>query len=102
MEERWQMADDMVPDGVQMNVNISIELSERQKALAEEQMRNSGFDTLSAYFASLIESDSSSHDPVADMRDVIRQRLTLPDDQWLSSDEFWAGFEARRKARIGK
>lgn len=81
-----------------MAVTISIELSERQLALAEEQMRTLGHDTLSSYFAAIIEERAVSIDTAA----ISRSRDEAPDDRWLNQEEFWKGYDEEREARTKK
>ncbi|MBL0370763.1 hypothetical protein JJB09_01855 [Rhizobium sp. KVB221] len=81
-----------------MTVKISVELTERQIALAEEQMRFLGHDTLSSYFAALIEGKAAD----ADAASAIRSRMEVPDENWLNQEEFWKGYDERRETRTKK
>jgi antitoxin ParD1/3/4 len=83
-----------------MNVKISIELPESQLEFAERKVREGAYASVSELVAEQIrdimlaeEGAASNTDPVAAMADEIRRRMELPDDQWLSEDEFEKRFE---------
>jgi antitoxin ParD1/3/4 len=82
-----------------MNVKISIELPERQMEFIERKVREGTYASPSDFFAEqvrdimLAESDAvSDGDPVLAMKDEILRRMELPDDQWLSEEEFETHF----------
>lgn len=82
-----------------MNVKISIELPENQIAFAERKVREGGYGSVSEVIAEsmrdtmLSENDRTEVDPLLGWKDEIRRRLELPDDQWLSEEEFEQHFD---------
>src|SRR4051794_14195918 len=76
-----------------MNVKISIELPERQLEFAERKVRQGGYASVSEVIAELLrddmlaEGDKPTGDPLWAMKDEIRRRMELPDDQWIAMDE---------------
>jgi antitoxin ParD1/3/4 len=88
-----------------MTITISIELSQAEMRQAEEQMRVHGFASLSDYVEFLIRDRAAEADPLIGMKDEIRRRMELPDDQWIRMDENDDLFErirSRMKARYGE
>ena len=86
-----------------MNVKISIELPERQVEFIERKVRDGTYASPSDFFAEqvrdimLAESAAASDgDPVLSMKDEIRRRMELPDDQWIRVDENDDMFERLR------
>ena len=81
-----------------MNVKISIELPERYLEFAEGMVRDGAYGSLSELVEEhLRELMLSRHDDrptqeqldaVMSMKDEIRRRMELPDDQWLSEEAF--------------
>eukprot|EP01035_Chromulina_nebulosa_P013897 gene13896-biopygen11808 len=76
-----------------MNVKISIELPEHQLAFAERKVREGAYASVSEVIADslrdvmMAENDRKDErrdedDPIWAMRDEIRRRVALPDDQW--------------------
>jgi antitoxin ParD1/3/4 len=89
-----------------MNVKISIELSEQQLEFAERLVSRGDYASISDLVQDQIrdlmlgaENLEGEADPVTAMADEIRRRVTLPDDQWLSREEFWAKVEERSRVR---
>jgi antitoxin ParD1/3/4 len=77
-----------------MNVKISIELPESQLEFAERKVREGAYSSVSELVAEslrdlmLAEHDvAAADDPVLAMKDEIRRRMELPDDQWIRMDE---------------
>ena len=89
-----------------MNVKVSIELPERHLEFAERMVREGGYGSLSALFEEhlrdmmLAEHDRTLSqeqlDSVMSMKDEIRRRMELPDDQWITMDENDTMFEDLR------
>jgi antitoxin ParD1/3/4 len=86
-----------------MNVKISIELPKRQLEFAERKVREGAYASVSEVIAeSLQDTMLAEHenmdrdDPVLAMKDEIRRRLELPDDQWIRMDENDTMFEDLR------
>ena len=97
-----------------MNVKVSIELPERHLEFAERMVREGGYGSLSELFEEhlrdmmLAEHDKplskEQLDSVMSMKDEIRRRMELPDDQWVPMDESDTMFEnirARLRAKYG-
>jgi antitoxin ParD1/3/4 len=93
-----------------MNVKISIELPENQIEFAERKVREGAYVSISEVISEsmrdtmLAEHDEADVDPLLGMKDEIRRRLELPDDQWIRMDEndtMFADLEARLKAKFG-
>jgi antitoxin ParD1/3/4 len=89
-----------------MNVKISIELSEQQLAFAERLVSEGAYASISDLVQDQIrdlmlgvDEMEGAADPVTVMADEIRRRASLPDDQWLSRDEFWSKVEERSRLR---
>lgn len=78
-----------------MNVKISIELPERQLEFAERKVREGAYTSVSEVVAEglrdLMLADQGlrvDEDSLLAMQDEIRRRMELPDDQWLTEEEF--------------
>lgn len=94
-----------------MNIKISIELPENQIAFAEQKVREGGYASVSEVIEEsmrdtmLAQIDRTDQgDPVWEMRDEIRRRLELPDDQWIPMDEtddMFERLEQRLKEKFG-
>ena len=94
-----------------MNVKISIELPERQLEFAERKVREGGYASVSEVIAEMLRDNMlaehdkpTNHDPVLAMKDEIRRRMELPDDQWITMDEnddMFERLEARLKEKYG-
>jgi antitoxin ParD1/3/4 len=81
-----------------MNVKISIELPESQLEFAERKVREGAYASVSEVIAesmrdTMLAEHERGDDPVMAMKDEIRRRLELPDDQWLSEEEFEQHFD---------
>lgn len=74
-----------------MNVKISIELPERQLEFAERKVREGAYASVSEVIAESLRdamlAEQEDADPLPGMKDEIRRRLALPDDQWIRMDE---------------
>jgi antitoxin ParD1/3/4 len=77
-----------------MNVKISIELTDNQAEFVERLVRDGSYGSVSEIMQEhvrdmmLSERDKGNEDdPVTAMKDEIRRRLELPDDQWIRMDE---------------
>jgi antitoxin ParD1/3/4 len=75
-------------------VKISIELTENQAEFVERLVRDGSYGSVSEIMQEhvrdmmLSERDKGNEDdPVTAMKDEIRRRLELPDDQWIRMDE---------------
>lgn len=97
-----------------MNVKISIELPERYLEFAEGMVRDGAYGSLSELVEEhLRDLMLSRHDDkptpeqmeaVMAMKDEIRRRMELPDDQWIPMDEnddMFERLEARLKEKYG-
>lgn len=92
-----------------MNVKISIELSEQQLEFAERLVSQGTYASISDLVQDQIrdlmlgaDDIDGEPDPVAAMADEIRSRAELPDDQWLTQEEFWAKVEGKSRLRRGR
>lgn len=93
-----------------MNVRISVELPEDLIEFAERKVREGAYASVSEVIAGSMsntmqaDQDSDDNDPLLGMKDEIRRRLELPDDQWIVMDEndtMFEDLEARLKAKFG-
>lgn len=95
-----------------MNIKVSIELPERLLEFAEGMVRDGDYGSLSEIFEEHLRDRLLSRhddkltteqlDAVHSMKDEIRRRMDLPDDQWIPMDENDTMFEdirARLRAR---
>lgn len=89
-----------------MNVKISIELSEQQLEFAERLVSQGAYASISDLVQEQIRDlmlgavdTEGEPDPVTAMADEIRRRATLPDDQWLTREEFWTKVEEKSRLR---
>ncbi|AGB70260.1 MULTISPECIES: hypothetical protein [Rhizobium] len=85
-----------------MNVKTEITLSERHLRLAEKMVEEGAFPSISRLVEAAIEQidqvthhDTATDDVVTGMADEIRQRMELPDDQWLP----WDGKEVASRVK---
>jgi antitoxin ParD1/3/4 len=97
-----------------MNVKISIELPERQLEFAKRKAREGGYASISEVIAEMLRDNMlaehdkpANHDPVMAMKDEIRRRMELPDDQWIPMDESDTMFDdlkryAQEKIKAGR
>jgi antitoxin ParD1/3/4 len=82
-----------------MNVKISIELLETELEFAERKVREGGYASLSEVILEGLRGDmraeqvGTEDESLLAMKDEIRRRLELPDDQWLSEEEFDEHFD---------
>lgn len=83
-----------------MNVKISIELTENQLEFAERLVREGNYASVSELVQEQIrdlmlgeDEKPADEDPVMAMKDEIRRRMELPDDQWLTEEEFEKHYE---------
>ena len=79
-----------------MALKVLIELSERQLAQAEEQMRALDYEDLSSFLAAMIEELAAHNDGTS------RSGAEVVDDRWLNQEEFWKGYDKQREARTKK
>lgn len=99
-----------------MNVKVSIELPERYVEFAEGMVRDGVYDSISDLVQDHLRDlmlakqelerplTQEQLDAVMSMKDEIRRRLELPDDQWITMDEtddMFERLEARLKAKYG-
>jgi antitoxin ParD1/3/4 len=80
-----------------MNVKVSIELPERFLEFAEGMVRDGAYGSLSELVEEHLRdlmlarhdgAPTQEHmDAVTAMKDEIRRRMELPDDQWIRMDE---------------
>jgi antitoxin ParD1/3/4 len=97
-----------------MNVKVSIELPERYLEFAEDMVRDGAYGSLSELVEEhlrdlmLAQHDNKptqEHmDYLTAMKDEIRRRMELPDDQWIRMDENDTMFEeirARLREKYG-
>ena len=93
-----------------MKVKISIELPERHLEFAERLVREGHYASVSDLVQDhirdlmLAQTDKPTNDPVMAMKDEIRRRLELPDDQWIRMDEndtMFTDLRARLKEKYG-
>lgn len=97
-----------------MNVKVSIELPERYLQYAEGLVRDGAYGSLSELVEEhLRDLMLSKHDDIPSqeqidavysMKDEIRRRAELPDDQWIRMDEndkMFERLEARLRAKYG-
>lgn len=98
-----------------MNVKVSIELPERYLEFAEGMVRDGAYSSISELVEEhlrdlmLAKHDDQPLTPeqldsVMAMKDEIRRRMELPDDQWIPMDEnddMFERLEARLKAKYG-
>lgn len=99
-----------------MNVKVSIELPERYVEFAEEMVKDGAYGSLSEIVEEHIRDlmlakhdmerplTQEQLDSVTAMKDEIRRRMELPDDQWITMDEnddMFERLEARLKAKYG-
>jgi antitoxin ParD1/3/4 len=88
------------PMELAMNVKISIELPESHLEFLDRKVREGGYASISEVISEFLreamwaEEDRARHDPLLAMKDEILRRLELPDDQWLSEEEFEKRFDA--------
>lgn len=90
-----------------MNVKVSIELPERYLEFAEDMVRDGAYTSLSELVEEHLrdlmlakhddKSTQEQMDSVTAMKDEIRQRMELPDDQWIRMDENDTMFSDLRK-----
>lgn len=83
-----------------MNVKISIELPERQAEFVERLVRDGNYASASEIMQEHVRDlmlaeheNKDQEDPLLAMKDEIRRRLELPDDQWIVMDENDTMFE---------
>jgi antitoxin ParD1/3/4 len=86
-----------------MNVKVSIELPELYVEFAEDMVRDGGYGSLSELFEEHLRDmmlakhdqplNKEQLDSVMSMKDEIRRRMELPDDQWIRMDENDTMFE---------
>ena len=69
-----------------MTATVTIELTEAQKHLVEEQMQEAGYTSIETYAKSLLLGQLKQ-DPLTSMADRIRLQMKSTDDQWLSEEE---------------
>lgn len=97
-----------------MNVKVTIELPERYLEFAEDMVRNGAYGSVSELVEEhlrdlmLAQHDGKptqeQTDAVMAMKDEIRRRMELPDDQWIRMDENDTMFDdirARLRAKYG-
>jgi antitoxin ParD1/3/4 len=97
-----------------MDVKVSIELPERYLEFAEGMVRDGAYGSLSELVEEHLRDlmfTRHDHAPtqeqmeaVTAMKDEIRRRMELPDDQWIPMDEndtMFERLEARLKAKYG-
>ena len=99
-----------------MNVKVSIELPERYVEFAEGMVRDGVYGSISDlvqdHLRDLMLAKHESERPLTQeqldaamsMKDEIRQRMELPDDQWIRMDETDTMFEdirARLREKYG-
>lgn len=92
-----------------MNVKISIELTEAQMAFAERKVREGTYGSVAEVVSMglqemILSDENNAHvlQAVDSMADLIRQRLELPDDQWLAMDEADTLFDDLNKRLLEK
>jgi antitoxin ParD1/3/4 len=99
-----------------MNVKVSIELPERYVEFAEGMVKDGAYASISEIVEEHIRDlmlakrdmerplTQEQLDSVMSMKDEIRRRMELPDDQWIPMDEnddMFERLDARLKAKYG-